>query len=81
VEEKLELTKRNWVSIYLSIYYISVLSCNWWWVSTGSSRAAITSIQTISQIFNRGDITAIFSYSASDPFLLLFYLSLGLQTK
>jgi hypothetical protein len=68
------------LSIYLSTY-ISVLSCNWWWVSTGSSRAAITSIQTISQIFNRGDNTAIFSYSASEPFLLLFYLSLGLQTK
>lgn len=80
MEEKLELTKRNWVSIYLSTY-LSVLSCNGWWVSTGSSRAAITSIQTISQIFNRGDITAIFSYSASEPFLLLFYLSLGLQTK
>jgi hypothetical protein len=80
VEEKLELTKRNWVSIYLSTY-LSVLSCNGWWVSTGSSRAAITSIQTISQIFNRGDITAILSYSASEPFLLLFYLSLGLQTK
>jgi hypothetical protein len=72
------------LGIYLSIYlpiYLSVLSCNGWWVSTGSSRAPITSIQTIAQIFNRGGITAIFSYSASEPFLLLFYLSLGLQTK
>jgi hypothetical protein len=46
-----------------------------------AAEAAITSIQTIAQIFNRGDITAVFSYSASEPFLLLFYLSLGLQTK